>query len=57
VEAWQTESVPKLQDSPTFKKAMLNLGLSSEDIKRKTIEDFKVGSGADRSVTVEEEIV
>ena len=32
--------MPKLIDSPTFKHAMVNLGVSKEDLKKRVPEDF-----------------
>ena len=35
LEAAQVETLPKLLDSPTFKHAMVNLGVANDDLKRK----------------------
>jgi ribosomal protein L29 len=41
LEVAQHESLPKLMDdSPTFRHAMVNLGISRDDMRKKNIEDF-----------------
>jgi hypothetical protein len=41
LESCQTETLPKLIDSPNFRIAMINLGISKEDLKKKTMEEFE----------------
>ncbi len=36
-----TETLPKLLDSPTFRLAMLNLGIAREDLQKKSQDDFQ----------------
>jgi hypothetical protein len=37
------ETIPKLLDSPTFRHAMLNLGISKNDLEKQTVGDFDDG--------------
>lgn len=40
LESCQQETLPKLLDSPTFRMAMINLGISKEDLARRQLDEF-----------------
>ena len=43
LEMAHNETIPKLLDSPTFRHAMLNLGISKNDLEKQTVGDFDDG--------------